>query len=911
MKKFLNLGLFAVLMMVSATVFGQVSGTVTDVDGPLSGVNVIIKGTDKGTSTDFDGKFVIETDKAGELVLTYIGYKPVTVVFKAGDKVEIVMENDGETLETIVISGVVDIAKERQTPVAVSTIKSSEIQEKLGSQEFPEVLATTPSVYATKQGGGFGDARINIRGFNQRNVAVMINGMPVNDMENGWVYWSNWAGLSDVTSAMQVQRGLGSSKLAISSVGGTINVITSTADKKRGGKITAMMGNDGYQKFVASYSTGLLDNGLSASVLLSRTTGDGYIDGTQFEGHNYFIGLGYRVNDNNKLMFTFTGAPQWHNQHSRATEIDNYIRYGGTDTEPNRRYNPQWGYLNGEVYTWRRNFYHKPVMSLNWDLNIGDNSKVSTVLYASWGRGGGTGPIGRINGDKEYKSQFFNADGQVRFDDIYTWNSGGSVTDFGPDRVPDGNGKFINDRNNGFTRRMSMNSHNWYGIISNFHNDMSENLSIDFGIDARKYQGYHYRVVNDVLGADGYFDNRDRNHPNRLITEFYEPTPSFNPWVDIKGQQKIEYYNIGNVNWLGGFGQVEYKTEQVSTFVQFGVSNQGFQRTDEFNLPRDVDGDGVEEPKTSETKNLLGYNVKGGMNYNINDNHNVFFNTGYYSKQPLFGAVFQHYTDNEITKDLTNEKIFGVELGYGYKVKNYKLNVNLYRTSWKDRFLRASGKFDTNGDGTEDTYGTANLQGVEQVHTGIEVESSLKFGKLKIEGMLSLGNWEYNKDVSATFYDDNNDPIIEAGQTEPTEKTLYLEGKKVGDAAQTTARLALSYNFTDNFKFDISQRYAGNLYAQIDAAGFTSEDTESLRLPGYSLMDAGVSYKYKFKNGKQALKFRFNVNNLMDKLYISESATNYAVGKRGTFDTFKGIDTDNRVYFGFGRTWNAAVSFSF
>lgn len=137
-----------------------------------------------------------------------------------------------QELEGVVVTGIRDVARDRQTPVAVSTIKATEIQEKLGSQEFPEILKSTPSVYTTKQGGGFGDSRINIRGFDQRNTAVMINGMPINDMENGWVYWSNWAGLSDVTSAMQVQRGLGSSKLAISSVGGTINVITKSAGQK-------------------------------------------------------------------------------------------------------------------------------------------------------------------------------------------------------------------------------------------------------------------------------------------------------------------------------------------------------------------------------------------------------------------------------------------------------------------------------------------------------------------------------------------------------------------------------------------------------------------------------------------------------------------------------------------------------
>ena len=81
--------------------------------------------------------------------------------------------------------------------MAVSSIKAAQIEAKIGNQEFPEILKSTPGVYATKAGGGFGDGRINIRGFDSENVAVLINGVPVNDMENGRVYWSNWAGLTD------------------------------------------------------------------------------------------------------------------------------------------------------------------------------------------------------------------------------------------------------------------------------------------------------------------------------------------------------------------------------------------------------------------------------------------------------------------------------------------------------------------------------------------------------------------------------------------------------------------------------------------------------------------------------------------------------------------------------------------
>src|SRR5690606_18445614 len=210
MRKLLAIAMF----LTSATIFAQgtITGTVIDSDmnSPLPGASVVVTGTQTGTTTDFDGKFEIRvTNTTGTLEITYVGFEGRTIRFNVAegqtqDLGRIVLNTDADALAEVVISGVADLAKDRQTPVAVSTIRAAEIQEKLGSQEFPEILMSTPSIYATKQGGGFGDARINIRGFDTNNSAVMINGVPINDMENGAVYWSNWAGLSDVASAIQV-----------------------------------------------------------------------------------------------------------------------------------------------------------------------------------------------------------------------------------------------------------------------------------------------------------------------------------------------------------------------------------------------------------------------------------------------------------------------------------------------------------------------------------------------------------------------------------------------------------------------------------------------------------------------------------------------------------------------------------
>ncbi len=912
--------------MVTAITFAQtkISGNVVDdTNQPLPGATVIVVGTTNGATTDFDGKFSFNTTKKqGTIKVSYVGFKTRFLKFNGQKSFRTIkLEASAESLEEVVLSGVVDIAKDRKTPVAVSTIKVEEITEKLGTKEFPEILSSTPSVYATKKGGGFGDSRINIRGFDQRNTAVMINGMPVNDMESGAVYWSNWAGLSDVTSAMQVQRGLGSSKLAISSVGGTINVLTRSSDKKEGVTISTRTGNDGYSKILASYNSGLMENGLSFSGLFSRTAGDGYVEGTKFEGYNYYLALGYRPNDNHDFQLTITGAPQRHNGRGYAPSLSDYIKYGD-GTDPNIKYNGDFGYRNGKEDTFGGNFYHKPVASLNWDWRLTDESKLSTVLYASLGRGGSVGSIGRINGGKSYK--FKDANGHVRFDDIIAWNEGKTVKDFGGGKYKNPyhrskyNGAFINTGDNGFpkklggkgkygsdngiSQRSSMNSHNWVGIISNFDTKLSETLTLDFGIDLRTYKGIHYRRLVDYMGADGYIDFDDKNHPNGVkITETYAPEISniWNVFKNVDDEQKIDYYNDGKVRWLGAFGQLEYQQDAISMFVQGAISNNSYKRIDYFNY---LDSDPERE---SAWQSMLGGNVKGGINWNINESHNVFANAGYYLRQPNFRAVFPSYNDNRVNEDLQNEKVLGIELGYGFRSEMGRFNVNLYRTSWADRFMRKSAQFTINGD---ETRGMADLNGVEQIHMGAEFDGMLKLGEnLKLFGMFSYGNYEYGSDVSATYYDEANKPIIIDGKEQ--KETLYLKGVKVGDVAQLTAKVGFDWKFAEKFKFDLGYFYADNLYANIDAESFNKKDHKgSLQLPSYGLLDGGLSFKQYFKNS-QSFTLRLNVDNILDTTYISESATN--IFAEDGDKTWNGVNTKNRVFFGWGRTWSLSATFRF
>ncbi|URM37655.1 TonB-dependent receptor [Flavobacterium anhuiense] len=916
MKKMKNWLLTGLFFMIVSTVFsqGKVTGKITDGTGGLPGANVVIKGSTIATSTDFDGKFTLTSPSStGEIVISFLGYDNQTVKFNVSNGATTnlgtitLVSNSNELSEIVVKSTTVDIAKDRKTPVAVSTIKAAEIQAKLGNQELPEMLKSTPSVYVTKSGGGFGDSRITVRGFSQNNVAVMVNGMPVNDMENGSVYWSNWAGLSDVTSFIQVQRGLGSSKLAIASVGGTMNYVTKSSDLKQGGTVGTSFGNDNFFKSNVAYNTGKLDSGFSASVLYSHSQGDGYVDGTQFNGDNYYVALGYTTKNNkHDFQFTVTGAPQWHDQRNTFITIAQYQKYG-TESDPNIKYNSDWGYKDGQAFNMTRNYYHKPVVSLNYDFQINETSKLSTVAYASFGRGGGSRGAGGIRGFNYANNAFRTADGLVDFDKIVAYNSGQTVNINGTNytRTTNGTtGEFQNSSSTGsltnsttgISQISSVNSHNWYGAIVNFNKKFSDNLTWDLGIDVRGYKGLHYQNVNNLLGADSYIDNFDVNNPNRTLYSTYSTYAPWNVFKDTDKEEKINFNNDGDVRWYGGFTQLEYTSDKFTAFVQGALSQQGFKRVDYFKYLSS-------NPLSStDYENILGGNVKGGVNYNINEHHNVFVNSGYYSKQPFFNAVYPNNA-SIVNGNLTNEKIFGIEAGYGLRTSKFSANLNLYRTSWKDRYQRQS-------DGaTDNPGGYYDFAGITEIHSGIEIDATAKvLDNLTITGMLSIGDWQYDGTSTSNRYDSGNNPI---GGGTPT--TLYLDGVRVGDAAQTTAALGATYEILPRFTIDANYNYVDKLYAAISPGNFTKEDNRgALQLPSYGTADAGLSYKLLVgKNKSNSVGFRLNVNNVFDYTYIAEAKTNIFAADVPTVPTYKGIATTNQVYFGFGRTWNFALRYDF
>ncbi|NHN27121.1 TonB-dependent receptor plug domain-containing protein [Flavobacterium jejuense] len=862
-KQLMILGLF---LITTQAIFSQskITGMVIDGDfnDPLPGANVFVKGTKDGATTGFDGKFEFTTSLAsGEIVVSYLGFKSVVIPFTGSTNLgNVSLKSDENQLEGVVVvgSGIIDLASDRKTPIAVSTIKAIEIQEKVGTSDITQAMVNTPSVYVADQSRGYGDSNIRVRGFEQDNTAVLINGQPVNGMEDGLVYWSNWSGLTDIANGIQIQRGLGSSKLAISSVGGTINIVTKATDKKEGGFASLGVANNSYFKTLAGYNTGMNEKGWGMSIMMSHWQGEGYTMGTQGRGQNYFISVGYKPSDKHNFNFLLTGAPQYHNQ-SYSQRISTYLDKG-------RKYNNNWGTLDGKFKSEVGNYYHKPVANLNWDYTISDNSNLSTVLYASWGRGGSVGSVG---------SRVRRPDGQIDFDQIYANN------------VASATGRST------YALRNSVNSHEWYGLITNFETKFTDELTFNAGFDLRTYKGTHFRQITDLLGADYFLDNGNVNIPNNQISATYDS----NPWSALfnyadEGERYAWDYDE-RITYGGVFSQIEYSNDKFSAFFQGALSNQSHVRWDRYQyLPENEKSKGVDN---------IGYNAKGGMSYNVNENNSVYGNAGYYSRQPYHDNIYLNF-GNDVNPLTENEKILGLELGYSFNSSYFSANLNAYRTSWKDR-VTSSSTTATAGQvvGTTvlndgDIIYTTN-QGVEQLHSGVELDFTARpIKKLNLRGFASIGDWQYKGDVVTVKRDQDRNVLEETKED--------VDGGEVGGAAQTSWGLGVKYEIFTRFNIDADWRNYNKLYSDVGAV------KENLELPEYDLVDAGISYKMLVgKDDVNSVSFRLNVNNVFGQVYLASlSTTNQAVDGD---ETFKGINVTNTGYFGLGRTWNFSIRYNF
>ena len=940
MRKFSQV-LFIVFLPIFLFAQNTISGTVTDASTgeALAGANVVVVGTSMGAAATADGSYSISNVPDGSYTITssVIGYADGSQSVNVSGDATVNFSLSVSALELSALEVLASRAGEK-TPVAYTNISKAEVEARLGSQDIPMILNTTPSVYATQQGGGAGDARINVRGFNQRNVAVMINGVPQNDMENGWVYWSNWDGVGDATSSIQMQRGLSAVNLATPSIGGTMNIITDPTAMNRGGKFKQEFGAGGFLKTTANVNTGIINDKMAFSATIVRKTGNGIIDKTWTDAWAYYFGASYAINDKNRVELYAIGAPQRHGQNlykqnagvydpDFAKKMDGYDAEGiwngksypdskGEFTAPEagfgssdpRLFNQNWAPVNssykGKQYWYmygdkttdrydpnfineRENFFHKPLVNLNHFLTINDDMRLSTIAYWSGGSGGGTGTIGSIvTRDADGKSDTYGAAAQSGKHKFYygpspwtrDWNEQIAINSSNSTSYWwQGSAKTKQVGESIGILRNSINRQSTIGVISKLNYEVNSNLQTQFGIDWRTAGIEHAREVRDLLGGNFYMNYANKNFPGGVKSEL----------GDI-----IAYHNETTVDWLGFYGQGNYTSGPLNAYGMVGTSSIKYSYQDHFTV--------ADEKITSPGISAL--QVKGGVMYDVNDNISVFGNLGRVEKPPIMDNVI--YYDGTVASDPANEKFQSMEFGMNFMTQKYAVKASYYNTQWMDRNLTKSV---TTGQGSSGDTDVIFLTGVDQSHTGFEVEGSAQvIDMLRLDFAASFGTWEFVDDASGNYQE-----YTETG-TKQTTYTYALKDLYVGDMPQTgfvlgatlTPMSGLSAQLVYN---SYDKNYADWSPAAREVSGGEADRSQVWMAPKYSKMDFHASYNLPMQIAGANLQVFAHVFNLTDETYIQDAVDN---SQYNAWD--KDHDADSaEVFFGIPRSMNMGIAVRF
>jgi len=872
-----------------------ITGTIIDSETKDAVCGAVITMGNHKVVTDIDGRFSIPSDNSHRTVTcTYMGYKPLIIDVSERQNLGLVeMKIEAQLLTDVVISS--QLAVPRKTPIAVTNVLASQIEERLGNDEFVEALKYAPGVHPNRQGGSWADSEIFVRGFDNTNVATLINGIPVNDMENGTVYWSNWASLSEVASVVQVQRGISATKLSAPSVGGTINIITKGIDAKKGGSVSYSIGNDGYQRTSFSISTGLMDNGWAINVLGSYSHGDGYAQGTNFKVYNYFANISKLINANHQLSLTIFGAPQEHYSRSNAlTKTDwEMVRTKYSQDKDWRRYNPDYGFNStGQRKTADYNKYNMPFITLKHLWQVNEKSNLSTTIYAAFGSGGGYNGKASETTYSEY--DWYGSDyGKL--------NMKFRATDgtFDYSKIEDINMASENGSEMIMTRIRG--KQNWYGLLSTFSSQAFGCIDWFAGIDSRYYKNQHTNEIVDLFGGEYYID------PCRS-----EVSISNNPMATE--EWKNQHLGVGDIVYRdydsfilqnGIFAQVEYNKNSINTFISGSINLTDFWKYDRFY--------NTGSNARSDTKGFWCGNIKAGINYNFDEHHNAFFNIGYNSKAPQFkSGVFMSPTSSNVTNDnVKNEKSFSTELGYSFHNKWLVFKVNAYYTKWLDKSMTKKGKI------TEQYY--INMTGVNSKHIGLEFElRATPIQWVEAGAMFSLGNWKWDSDnVKGYAYTLSGQAVTpDGGITTPgaadhAYATINMKGIHIGGSAQTTAAVDVTFKPFTGFRIGGGFTHYSRNYAYYSLSGSSLKlgkemnVVEPWKIPSYGCFDLWSSYK--FMLGPLHAIVSGQVSNVFNNHHIEKAWNPTTVSK----DVISVNPDDVYLFYAIGRIWTVKLKIDF
>ena len=914
MIKRLRVGLVWVLLCFNLLLTNaqSVSGILTDTQSGSAqpGISLVIENTQHETFTNGIGAFRFVNVAPGNY----------TLLARVNNQFFIVSTFTSQEGEN-------NLGEVKFTPPAINTaddIAVIDVSDLAGieneNDNFSSALSAGRDVFVNAAAYNLGNGRFRPRGYFNEDSEIYMNGMPMNDQDDGRVLWTAWSGLNDVVRVQTPIINLAANDYMFGGIGGgTIVDMRASSQRKQMKAVYSFTNRTYAHRAMFTYSSGLTEKGWAVSLSASQRLGAGYVQGTYLQGISYFASIDKKLNDKHSLNFVIFGTPQRRGR-ALATTQEVY------DLTGSNYFNAVWGYQNGEIRNSREYRINQPVAMLRHDFRISPKTNMTTTLGMQWGTFASTNldwyqaPDPRADYYRKLPSFVTNPEQKQLLIDYYKDNPDNLLVDWERMYSANSTRNYTVQNANGIegntvTGKLAA----YVSIAEHFDNEklslnsiitsvLSSKVTLSGGIQALHETVHNYRKLEDLLGADFYI-NYDKFADQLTITNPDAIQNDLNKPNGLVYEGDIYNYNFDLITKkYSGWSQLYYTGAKFDFFGAASITSQSFNREGFMKNGKFPDN----SYGLGEGESFLNYGVKGGITYKINGRNYLVVNGSYRTRAPFASdALLSNRTRYQVVDGLTSEKITSAEASYLLRDPELKGRLTAFYTDFKDQLNNITFYLDS-----DQTFGNLTSNGIGKRHIGVEGGFEKKLNtrfSLILAG--SVGQYIYTTRPQATITYDNS--------TFQRTTTVYIKNYYVPSMPQTAGTFGVNYNSSRYWFFNVNFNYFANNYSDMNPLRRTADAVADIhptlqadlfkaiiaqeKLPAGYTVDIFCGKSWRLK-GNKFLAANLNVGNILNNQDLK-------IGGREQlrFD-FVNRDVNRfppRYFYAFGLNYNLNISLRF
>lgn len=752
-----------------------------------------------------------------------------------------------------------------------------------GTAFVPSLLYANRDVFLNLASFHFATARFKMRGYDADLFSTSVNGMHMNNPDDGNTQWSLWSGLNDVTRNNQLTLALRPGEQSFGNVGNMIAMDMRASKQKTQTQFSYSFANRSYaHRWALTRSTPMNRSGWAFSGSVTwRIAEKGYMPGTDYKSLSYYFAVDKRINTRQLFSLLFFGN---HTTNARQGPV---LRES-VDLSNESFYNPYWGIQSGKIRNANVACAHQPVLILTDEHRINNHTTWVITMGLVAGKKSGTAldwynapdprpDYYRYLPSYQRDTALYNSvvqtimqnrnSLQINWDHLYEVNRNSFET------LQNANGA-VGENYSGLRAHYLLEERIAdmvrYDIATTFNTKMNDLISLAGGCSYQTQQTRYYKKIADLLGAsyavdwnqfaeNDFPDNNaaiqnDLNRPDRVLHK-----------GDVYGYD----YAIRTTK-VEGWAQLIMSMKKVDAFAAMSASYTNFLR-DGYMRNGLFPDESFGRSGINEFQNVA---FKTGITCKLSGRRYLYANVLALSRPPLFDNVYiSPRTRDTRQAVIQSERLKSAELGFVTNAPRLRMRATMYVTLFQ-RGMNVIGFYH---DGYRSFVNYA-LSGIDKIHHGLELGAECKITRrFTLNAAASVGRYYYNSRPSVSVSADNDAYVLE-------QSIIYQKNYRVGGTPQEAYGLGISWQPANGAAYmNLTASFFGEQWLDINPLRRTYESMENVsvgsqqwqqilaqeKLPVRSTLDfsGGTTFRTRLFSAKhkKAIALNLSVNNLLNK----------------------------------------------